>query len=449
MDLFAPEIVAAAIIIPLALLFALRAPLIVPFGIYVALIPFDNVLGNNGTTLVRGLAIVSALALVFRIALLRRAVAPPRAWYFWLVLIGWMALTAMWTIDSALTSTTFGQIFQLFLLFTLLSIYPVSPREFKRLVTMVILSGIGSACYGLYLYSTGNRFQERLSITNSTSGLVVDPNHYAAALLLPIALALVIALARGNVWGRLLALASVVIMTAGLLLSGSRGAFISLGVVLVYIAVRSRRGMQIVGLGMVALAISAAFPTVWERFSDPTQGMGAGRVFIWKIGLKALGDHWTIGAGIGAFPTAYDRMFLNGYQAVFQGWSRPSHNVLIGTAVELGLLGAAMLVYAWYSSWRDMRRVPVNFDGMPVRVGIEAAVVALFVASFFLDTLTFKYLWLALSMSALAFNAATPRLFTRARARAQMATARFITPPVAARRPVGPEPEPALTSSGS
>ncbi len=424
MDLIAPEIVAAAILVPLAFLFALRAPLIVPFGVYVALIPFDNVLGNNGATLVRGLAIVSALALVFRIALLRRAVAPPRAWYFWLVLVGWMALTAIWTIDSALTTTTFGQIFQLFLLFSLLAIYPVTPGEFKRLTTVVILSGIGSACYGLYLYTQGNRFEERLSITSST-GLTVDPNHYAAALLLPIALALVIALARGKVLGRVLSLVAVVVMTGGLLLSGSRGAFISLGMMLVYIAWRSRRRLQIVGLGLIALAISAAFPTVWQRFSDPTQGMGAGRVFIWNIGLKALADHWLIGAGIGAFPTAYDRMFLNGYQAVFQGWSRPSHNVLIGTSVELGLLGVALLVYAWYSSWRDMRRVPVAFDGMPTRVGIEAAVFALFVASFFLDTLTFKYLWLALSMSALATNAAMPRLFTRARARTQMARAPF------------------------
>lgn len=445
MDLIAPEIVAAAIILPLALLFALRAPLILPFGIYVALIPYDNVLGNNGTTLVRGLAIVSALALVFRIALVRRAVAPPKAWFFWLLLVGWMAMTALWTIDSALTTTTFGQIFQLFLLYSLLAIYPVAPGEFKRLTTVIILSGVGSAAYGLYLYSTGNRFEERLSITSS-SGLTIDPNHYAAAMLLPLAIALSIALARGKVWGRLLALCAVLTMTGGLLLSGSRGAFISLGILLLYMAWRSRRTMQIVGFGLVALAISAAFPTVWQRFADPTQSMGAGRIFIWNVGFKALADHWAIGAGIGAFPTAYDRVFLSGYQAVFQGWSRPSHNVLIGTAVELGVLGVVLLTYAWYSSWRDMRSVPVTLDGMPVRAAIEAALVALFVTSLFLDTLTFKYFWLALSMSALAHNAAMPRLFTRARARTQMATARFIKAPPSPQRAV--EPEAALTSSG-
>lgn len=414
MDLIAPELLAAAICVPLALLFALRAPLIVPFGVYVALIPFDNVLGNNGATLVRGLGIISALAIVFRIALLQSAVAPPRAWYYWTALIGWMATTALWTIDSALTITAFGQIFQLFLLYTLLSIYPVTPKEFGHLVTVVILSGIGSSFYGLYQFAQGNRLKERLSITNDT-GLTVDPNHYAAALILPICLALVIALARGRAWGRFFALTALLIMATGLLLAGSRGAFISLGILLVYIAWRSRRRLQIVAMGAVALGISLLYPTVWQRFSDPTQGMGAGRVYIWNIGFKALHDHWLIGAGVGAFSTAYNKVFLSGYQAVFQGWSRPSHNVLIGSAVELGLFGAILLVLAWYNTWLDTRAVPQRVAGMPVRLGIEAAIFALFFASMFIDTLAFKYLWLAFTMATLAHNAAMPRFFTRTR----------------------------------
>jgi O-antigen ligase len=141
-------------------------------------------------------------------------------------------------------------------------------------------------------------------------------------------------------------------------------------------------------------------PTIWSRFTDPTQAAGSGRLYIWNAAFKGIHQYWLTGSGLGTFPAVYNRELLSIYQQVFQGWSRPAHNVFLSTAVELGILGAALLIYAWWRSWADARG----------NVVIEAALVSLAVASCFLDTLLFKYLWLAFTMSALAKNAAEPHM---------------------------------------
>jgi hypothetical protein len=144
---------------------------------------------------------------------------------------------------------------------------------------------------------------------------------------------------------------------------------------------------------------SLFLPTVWERFSDKGLAGGSGRTDIWDVGGIAFREHWLIGAGVGGFPAAYNQALQLTYQQVFQGWSRPAHNAYLSAAVELGIFGAALLIYAWWRSWADARG----------NVVIEASIIGLAVASYFLDVLFFKYLWLAFAMAALVKNAAAPK----------------------------------------
>lgn len=384
-------------------------------AIYVAAIPFDNVLAfGGGGTIEKTIGIITAGAVIGHILLVKRMAPPPRAWVMWAVLTGWMALTALWTIDAAGTIGALTQILSLFAFYSVLAFYPIRPGEFRTLMATIVLSGVGAAFYGFYLYAHADRFADRLTLTQGN--YAIDPNHFAAGLLLPIALALATGLgARGWVL-RLGAIAAMLAMSAGLLLTGSRGGLLSLLALLVYMAWRTRYRVRLFALGCAAMASSLAFPVVWTRFSDPTQAAGGGRLFIWEIGRRAFAQHWLLGSGVGSFPTAYDRVLLSLFQPIFQGWSRPSHNVLIGTAVELGIIGLPLLVLAWYQSWRDVQNLTTPGALVPARIAIEAAIVALAVASMFLDTLNFKYLWLAFACSALITNASLQQtLFSRGR----------------------------------
>jgi O-antigen ligase len=94
----------------------------------------------------------------------------------------------------------------------------------------------------------------------------------------------------------------------------------------------------------------------------------------------------------------YDRNFLNVYQAVFQGWSRPGHSIIVGSLVELGIVGLVLILVAWFTTFRELRSVPAQSTLFPVRIALEATLLALFFESLTIDTLYLKFYWLAFSL---------------------------------------------------
>jgi O-antigen ligase len=383
-------------LVPFALYLALKRPLLFPFGLYLMMVPFDGVIGTTKVTMI--VAGITGGALVFNMLLARRVLAPPKSWTGWALYTLLASLTALWTIDSNSTIAAIVTLLQLFVFFTILAVYPAEREDVRIVGGMIVASGTFISTIGLIGYAQGFRTQEeRLSVT--LNGLLIDPNHIAAALLLPIALAVGTLVETRNLWLRLGSAGATMIMVTALFLTGSRGGLIALAVMLLYLAWKTRYRLQILALMGLAGVASLLQPTVWDRFADKGLGAGSGRLFIWNAGGLALKDHWLAGAGLGAFPAAYNHELLAMYQPVFQGWSRPAHNAVLSAAVELGVFGAALLLYACWRTWNDARGNAV----------IEAALVGLAVASLFLDVMLFKYIWLALSMAMLVKNAAEPR----------------------------------------
>jgi O-antigen ligase len=381
---------------PFAIFLALKRPLIFPLGLYVMMVPFDALLGTT-TTVTRVVAVATAGALVLHMVTSRRVLAPPKSWTAWALYVLLASLSALWTIDAAGTMLVLGMILQLFAFYSVLAIYPADRRDVRILGAIVVASGAFISAFGLFGYATGYRTQEnRLSITSG--GLVLDPNHIAASLLLPIAVAVGTLFETRDLRLRIGSAISTMVMITALFLTGSRGGLIALVVMLVYLAMRTRFRFQILALMSVAGLASLFQPTVWDRFADKGLTAGSGRVFIWNVGGAAFKDFWLTGAGIGAFPAAYNHELLKTYQPIFQGWSRPAHNAFLSAAVEVGILGGVLLIYAWWRSWSDARG----------NVVIEAAIIGLAVASYFLDVLFFKYVWLTFGMAALVKNAAEP-----------------------------------------
>jgi O-antigen ligase len=382
---------------PFAVYFTLKRPLIFPFGLYIMLVPLDGILGAT-TTITRAMAVVTGGALLFHMILTRRVLAPPKSWFVWAVYVLLASLTALWSIDPDATALTLTQLLQLFAFFTVIATFPAERRDVRLVGAMVVASGVLVAGWGLISYFQGFRTQEdRLTIP--FNGLLIDPNHIAAAIILPIALAVGTLISTRDMRLRLASFVSMIVLVAATFLTGSRGGFIALVVMLLYIAWRTRYRFQILALMAVGGIASLLQPTVWDRFADKGLVGGSGRLFIWDTAKLALKDHWLIGAGLGAFPAAYNHVLFAMYQPIFQGWSRPAHNAYLSAAVEVGIIGGVVHLYAWWQSYSDSRG----------NVVIEAAIVGLAVASFFLDVLEFKYIWLAFSMAVLVKNVAEPK----------------------------------------
>jgi hypothetical protein len=220
---------------------AIVAPLAFPFTAFVALVPFDNVLNPDGTgTVTRLLAIASGLALLFYIVRTGRVVRPSGWLFTWVALYAWMASSAFWALDSAAVFALFPTAVQLLALYVSVSLFPADARALRWVVGTALIGGVLAAGYGAYLFTHGLDVGkgDRLWITTDT-GNFVDPNHFAAALILPFALSLALTLYARKWWHALFGIAALIAVSEGIIVSASRGAIIGVAAILVYALVRS------------------------------------------------------------------------------------------------------------------------------------------------------------------------------------------------------------------
>jgi len=149
-------------------------------------------------------------------------------------------------------------------------------------------------------------------------------------------------------------------------------------------------------------AIGSLFVTsIWERFSTALSTGGAGRLSIWMVGMQAFKKYWLLGAGLGNFQDAYDRAYISVYQQINAHWSRPAHNIILGAAVELGVIGLTILLFAWFSQYKVLSTNDKHNAYYDVAIALQGALVGSFVASLFSDSMYDKYTWLVFMLTML------------------------------------------------
>ncbi|GAC1613829.1 MAG: hypothetical protein NVS4B5_01560 [Vulcanimicrobiaceae bacterium] len=406
-------------LLPVFFYVATRWPIVFPFGLYALLVPFDPLLAfiSGGGTLTKIVGIASIAALALRALLTRRVLVPPRSWLGWGAFVLLMIISLTWTISVKHTLDPLQIVISLFVLFTALAVYPISLAEFDVLRKVTIFAGVSIAAYGLYAFRPtrapasmpGHLHYERLTL--SSGRIHMDPNHFAAFFLIPIAFVL-IAFLNARSWTARFAYGGMfALMAAEVSRTGSRGGFVGVAIVMLYLGIRSRRYLASAAITVGGLLVSLAFPTVWQRFGDKTQGANSGRNFIWSTGIRAFHDYWLTGSGFGTYPEAYDKYLLLSSQPQFQGWNRPAHNLFISIGVELGVFGLLVLVAVLFYTFRQNSNIPRTHALYSYRLAIEAMLVGLLWMSISIDVLWYKYVWLALAFNVLLANIYRPHEF--------------------------------------
>lgn len=396
---------------PVVVWAALRFPLLFPFGIYLAFVPFDPLLqiSAGGATLTKFAGIATIVALVARTILVRRALVPQRSWFGWLAVITYASLSLIWSIDVEATKFLLGAMLSLFALYTALAIYPIAYVEFLWVRRILIAAGIATAAYGAYAFRSGQHTLsgphhnlDRLTITNGTTQF--DPNHYAAFFLIPIAIVVVGFFVDPRPLRKLAYGGTFALLASSVLLSGSRGGLIGIAVIVVYLGIRTRKFISMGAVAAMALALSAFIPSVWQRFADPTQGDGSGRSEIWATGLRGLREFWIAGSGFGTYPDVYDSYLLQAAQRTFAGVHRPSHSIIVEAAIEFGVLGSIALAVALWWSLRANARLPRSHPLFVHRLEAEGMFAGVVWMALTIDVLWYKYFWLTLSFGLLLAN---------------------------------------------
>ena len=397
----------AVIALPVALYVAITRPLLFPVGLYVVLIPFDNLLSiSSWGTLTRLVAICSGLAVAFWAVRKRQMLPLRQPVVLWGVFILWGAATFSWAlVISPYAQASLFTLVQLFLLYSVLSLIPVTDRDLNLILLCVIFGALAAAAFGLYLYSHGMaNYGGRLYINFGGSSAHplsqerINPNAFAAALLLPTSLTLMRFLSARRLWEKVAWTSFTLLLLTAIVASGSRGCLLALACIGTFFLWKSRYKMQMVPV-VIGGAIASLFVTsIWERFSNALSTGGAGRLSIWMVGLQAFKKYWLLGAGLGNFQDAYNRSYISVYQQINAHWGRPAHNVMLGAAVELGVIGLSIMLFAWFAQYRVISTNDKHNAYYDIAIALQGALVGSFVASFFSDSLYDKYTWLVFTV---------------------------------------------------
>jgi len=384
-----------------AILLAIKWPVQIALGLVALSLPFDAILvvwsGAGVTTLTWFISAGAGALLLARILTGVRQ-APPRVAMWWFLLMAWTATTSLWALDTRPAVKRLPMALSLLIFYLVAVSSRITRKQLNFVVGLAILGGSIAAGWAFWSYLHGMTWEGgRASLTLDNREM--DPNYFAAMLLLPFSLAIGMFLSvRKRIVKLLLALA-VGLTGLSIFLSMSRGALVALiSLVSVYgyrLGVRLRTvAVVLVVLALLAAAAPASF---WERLQPDRMRTGSGRTDIWLAGTQMLKKNLLWGVGIANFPVAYNS--YAGAGPKFQGYFRDSHNTYLNIMAEEGLIGLALFFVALVYQFR-LRPAVRDSAAAPAAmlVSCQATLVGLLAAAFFIDFLYTKVFWFTLML---------------------------------------------------
>lgn len=274
------------------------------------------------------------------------------------------------TYDSFATLDAAVKLFAFILFFLLFATFVNTPERRKQATTVIVLLSVVIALIGI------GQTYGKLLWPRGTFGPFINRNHFAGFLEMAAGLIGARIVSRSLQRERLvLYVCYLIIVCSGLILSASRGGYLSLVAVILFLAMISlstredkteakteaavsSRSMQLRLVAALILLVVMSFGTMFltssdelmQRFGQVQQDMGMGELAderfsrreLWQTTLKIVKDHPFLGIGFGAYQYVYPRYDQSsGLLRVEQ-----AHNDYLQFIADTGVVGAlVMLVF--------------------------------------------------------------------------------------------------------
>jgi O-antigen ligase len=275
--------------------------------------------------------------------------------------------------------------------------------------------------YGALVYTTVVSLFFSVGGDGRLGGLIFyDANDFALVMVCTIPFAIYF-LGKGQKRSRrIAALVTMVMILTAMVKSGSRGGFIGLIAVMLYVLLRYRaipsRVRLAVTIAGVALFLGFASDKYWTSMgtilhpqSDYNYKDDVGRVEVWKRGVGYMIHNPIVGVGVAAYPVAEggsDLALALAAQGRGFKWS-VAHNSFLETGAELGIPGALVFIAILVVTGFGLTRFSPRGKWAPWIARREMALAqmligALFgfaVAGFFVSAEYFAYLYFILGLA--------------------------------------------------
>jgi O-antigen ligase len=272
----------------------------------------------------------------------------------------------------------------------------VNTRErLRAIIKLTALCGAWLGVFAIKNYATGNFTMKGDRIEGLVGGIFGNPNDLAAALNILIPLAVALALTSAGAM-RLLYAVCALLLFCGVMVTFSRAGFITLaavsGVMLWKFGRGSRSSVALATLIASILLISvfsdayrSRLTTIFDPSSDAS-GSAQQRVELLERGLDLSLRHPIIGLGMGNFH-------------IYSIHEKVAHNGYVETAAELGMIGLLAYLIIILAPLRGLAKIErervkpgarADLEAKYLSIGLQAALIAYMINSFFLSI---QYLW--------------------------------------------------------
>lgn len=351
--------------------------------------------------------LAAAVALLALVIHSRRLTPPPRPWlgsmpgFMLLVFVLWFWIQNLWALDAQ-THLSGAVQFAKYLIACYL-IYRLADTP-QKLSDVLLAHVAGCAYLGWLCLERGRDLGDRL---NGVGGPGLDDaNSLGMVLATAVVVGIVMVLTQVG-WRRIACLLSLPLILNGLILTGSRGAFLGMvtGLMMVFLLRPPRRQWVFVGMAVTGLALGAYL--VDEKFVDrmftlkstldepsTMDSSAESRLVLMKAQLEMF-SAYPMGSGhrgtAALSPQYLDEQWLTGNDE--EGLARSSHNTYMTLLTEQGIPG--VLIFIWSMLWgisvylrlRRARARGAPLDILAPASACLAGLQVVLVAGFFTDYL--------------------------------------------------------------
>ncbi|ATB26715.1 O-antigen ligase family protein [Melittangium boletus] len=254
-----------------------------------------------------------------------------------------------WSVNPEVSRFTAIELFKLTAIYLTLVNVITTPKRLAAVCGAVVLGSIVTSYGVIHEHFTGTAETLVEGYRAHWVEVYADPNRSAMnlAIIVPLAVAFVARKETGWLW-RSVCLVSIVMAAVAIVFTYSRGGFIGLSVAMAVWALREKKRMRSVFLG-IALALGFVIfapKTFWERNETVTtfhqDASAMGRVYAWQVTSRISLDKPLLGVGAGSFRFAWPL-----YAPPEATRAYVAHNIFLDVIGELGWVGLLFfLVFA-------------------------------------------------------------------------------------------------------
>lgn len=313
----------------------------------------DSVPLIGGLVLTRWIGLLACAVLTLRVAVTDRFRKPSILHAFMCALIAWIAASIFWTIDRQSTLMRIGTYIQLLAAVWMIWELAVTERRVLVLLQSYIVGTYVLAVGTIYNYAMGVQAADLYA----EAGIIkwhdsrytiagVNENDLGLMLALSVPMSIYLLTRRKTVLTSVLCWLHLGVCLTAILLSGSRGALLSVVVglglfplIMRYLPRWQRWALLLGCAAGLGCGIYLLPESTWTRFLSIDAAMSHGtlshRTQLWYAGLEVFRNHSLIGVGAGAYGSA-----------ILKAVDIPlvAHNTFLSLLVELGVIGDLLLV---------------------------------------------------------------------------------------------------------